>query len=256
MVKKLFALASVTALGGLVAAIGVTGCTSENDPVPSGPENDAGTPDAKTKDAGPKPDNDSGEPETETCYDSTSAGILKDSVLTENFPGGRCTDSERDAILSGCFGQGGSQAACTAAMDAAKDCGACILGGDSSTKTFDLPAFVPYGNNGKGLISIYACFAVALGKPECALDVTNPGFCTSSACESCAEDEADACETQAQDDACKQVQVPADCQAVFEVKQSDAVFSKCVASQTDSMANLKATIHQLCTVGVGGDGGT
>jgi hypothetical protein len=78
MVKKLFVLASVTALAGLVSAVGAAGCSS-SDPVPAG----GGATDAKTdtkvgKDTGPIP-GDETEPEPASC-------LSKDPIDATKFP--------------------------------------------------------------------------------------------------------------------------------------------------------------------------
>ena len=90
MVKKLFALASVTALAGLVSAVGAAGCT-ETVEVPR--TADAGTPDAKSKpDAAPGDDDDDDE-EPRCCARSRSRGCGQEGRRTT---AGACTAAERE----------------------------------------------------------------------------------------------------------------------------------------------------------------
>ncbi len=98
MVKKLFALASVSALAGLVSAAGVSGCTTET--VTQGGGGDAGTPDAK-KDAKPNiPGDDEEDP-----GDDLPACLKKDQVDPEGIAytkvgatKGACTEQEQKDI--------------------------------------------------------------------------------------------------------------------------------------------------------------
>ncbi|MBX3206137.1 MAG: hypothetical protein KF764_13790 [Labilithrix sp.] len=93
MVKKLFALASVTALAGLVSAVGAAGCSETV--VESNPT-DAGTPDAKAKaDVAPGDDDD----------DDDSTCLSTDPIDATQFPytkavksAGACTTAEAAAL--------------------------------------------------------------------------------------------------------------------------------------------------------------
>ena len=98
MVKKLFALASVSALAGLVSAAGVSGCTTET--VTQGGGGDAGTPDAKKDAKPPVGNNEDEEPE-----DDLPACLKKDQVDPEGIAytkvgatKGACTEQEQKDI--------------------------------------------------------------------------------------------------------------------------------------------------------------
>ena len=71
MVKKLFALASVSALAGLVSAVSAAGCSSETvqtqAPTDAGGATDAKKSDAKTT----TPGDDEEDVEPESCLDTT-----------------------------------------------------------------------------------------------------------------------------------------------------------------------------------------
>lgn len=249
MVKKLFALASVTALTGLIAAVGAAGCSSTTtvEEQPTGDDAGDGGKKKDTKDSStPDIDTDAGS-EPESCYDEGAAGTLTDKVTAE-FPGNRCTEAQIDAILSGCFGTGGSEAACKAATtDAAADCGECVLGPSASKATFDLPMFVPVGDDGSGLISVYACLAVKAGKPECALPLTNSIFCPATACSACEKAESDACEKEAEEGVCKDAisKVDQACVDALNALEDDGPeVAACTGSE--SLKTLKAVSVTLC----------
>jgi hypothetical protein len=77
MVKKLFVLASVTALSGFAAALSVSGCSSDDPPAGAAPPTpDAGIPDVRPKPPEPPPDGPDDVPQTcPTTTPVTSADI-------------------------------------------------------------------------------------------------------------------------------------------------------------------------------------
>ena len=99
MVKKLFALASVTALTGLIAAVAVAGCSSTNTVTDPGAETsvtDAKVEAAVKKDAEPEDSST-----TTTCPDMSKAFTAADIGLTWIAPGAPqsvCDQSNLDAL--------------------------------------------------------------------------------------------------------------------------------------------------------------
>ena len=99
MVKKLFVLASVTALTGLMAAVAVSGCSSTNtvtDPVAETGPADAKVEAAVKKDAEPEDSST-----TTTCPDMSKAVTVADIGLTWVAPGAPqsvCDQSNLDAL--------------------------------------------------------------------------------------------------------------------------------------------------------------
>jgi hypothetical protein len=102
MVRKLFALASVSALAGVVSVSGAAGC-SESAPQQGPSDSGAGAGDAKAKDSG-KPtipgEEEVNETEPESC-------MAKDPIDSSNFPytkarksPGACTEKEADDIAA------------------------------------------------------------------------------------------------------------------------------------------------------------
>ena len=253
MVKKLFALASVTALTGLVAASSLAGCSDSNDGDGGGGTPDSGAPDVK-KDSKTPVDPGDGDVEPESCYDSGSAAILSEKV-TANFPGNLCTPAEVDALLAGCFGDGASEAKCEAVQTNSTACYECVLGPIEAKDSFDIPVFLPVGSGGAGQISIYACIAVAIGMPECAIPLTNNSFCPANACATCEDSESKACQEEALQDACK-IDLPKDCVDAFNaLTDADPAIKMCTGA--DGLGSLKASANVLCGTGAKVvDGGT
>lgn len=248
MVKKILTLVSITALTGIVSAAGAVGCSSEDDPAT--PAADAGK-DAKTRaETGPTPDDDAGEPTG--CYAEDEASILSDKV-TAKFPGKKCSAQEVDDVVADCFGKEATEETCKAFQTDHASCIECVLGPAKAADTFDLPAFLSLEEG--GLISINACLAIALNKPECAIPLTNVTFCSVTACAACEEDaESDECSELAQAGICGQIEVSEACVAVGQTEDTAAI-AKCY-TEGDSLGSLKKTVNTLCNVGTGGgDGG-
>jgi hypothetical protein len=242
MFKKVFALASISAVAAVFA---VTGCSSSdnNDTTPADVDAgaDTGAKDSGRKDSAPE---DSG---PESCYDE-SAALAIPETWTANFPGGKCTDEQLTTLIADCF-EGQDTAKCTATQEAAPDCSTCVLG--SNEDAIDVPAFIST-SGGNGFISLYACISVAKGKPECAKPFTEYFFCTGTACGSCTPNSAEdtACSTEADQGICGQnITISDDCATMLQaVDKTDPAYTACVG--TDGLSSLKLTAKQLCVTGV------
>lgn len=225
MVKKFFALASITTLTGLVAVVGVTGCTTtevveETDKDKDKKDKDPGTKkDREPKDTDPTDDPD-GDDENECYFDEGTAGILKtEGGYSTEFAGGHCSQTEADALLSNCFGSAGDDTKCEAALKANADCTACVIGplADSDpNKTYDVPAFIS-GGGSYGLLNVYGCLAARGALPKsCVIPLVNPAYCSSSGCKSCtpqhSKAERDACSAEG-NEACSVLEddIPQEC---------------------------------------------
>ena len=193
MVKKLFALASVSALAGLVSAAGVSGCTTET--VTQNTDTDAGTGDAKK----PKPVVEAGEdpdpePELPAC-------LKKDAVDPEGIAytkvgatKGACTEQEQkdikkfldDAIAAQKLDFKQSEWSATVGDSCAK----CVFT-ESDADSWGIiiqkdDQFVTY-NRG-------ACVEAQSGKESCGRAYHRFQACVLVACGSCkTQDEFDAC---------------------------------------------------------------
>ena len=97
MVKKLFALASVTALAGLVSAVGAAGCSEtvvESGASDAGASDAAKKSDAKT----PNPGDDEEEPDPVSCLNTDPIDATKFPYTKALRAAGSCTDAEHKAL--------------------------------------------------------------------------------------------------------------------------------------------------------------
>jgi hypothetical protein len=128
-IRKLFALASVTALGGFVATTGVTGCSSTDKVTPSGDAGPGGGAHVKKTDAQkPPPADDGGRDDSPTC----KADIQFTPDATKP-PAPRqesaCTAAAIDALADACIADATSKECKDARAEAAnKTCAECIFG--------------------------------------------------------------------------------------------------------------------------------
>lgn len=196
MVKKLFALASVTALVGLVSAVGAAGCSSD-DTVVTTTTPDAATPDSSKKETGtPQPVGDS-EPEPTTCMSTDPIDVTDATKFPYKKAGveiGACTKEEA-AALSKYFkdnASGDIKVSEWAATVSAK-CGACVFSdGSGETWTPILTKDDALENVNEG-----GCFEVVSGKEACGKAYQAASDCIIDACIT-------KCKTQDEFDACRQ----------------------------------------------------
>ena len=177
MVKKLFALASVTGLSGLVVSIAVAGCSStttvvDNSATDSGPS---------ATDAGPKKD---ATPPSGDDDDTTEAGATtcpsSDPVDAADLPwapptktqNGACTQSQLDEFNK--FLTDNPTTTNAQFIDHIKKstpttCGACVVT-DASAATWGP---LPTSNGDLVTINIGSCFALVSGKEACGKAIQN-----------------------------------------------------------------------------------
>ncbi|HVJ93141.1 MAG TPA: hypothetical protein VM580_25245 [Labilithrix sp.] len=200
MVKKLFALASVTALTGLVSMATVAGCSSTTTEETT---LDAGA-DAKTqKDSAPIGDDE--EPTEQLCYkeDPFDASVFK--YQPPRLQQGACGDSVLD-VISG-YVSGNENATFTGLRDAIKnsadaggqDCADCVFANDGDT-------WAPLVLEGNKVVAVNtgACVGLVSGKEACGRAFFQWDICLGEVCAECADQsEARSCYSAVQDTACK-----------------------------------------------------
>lgn len=247
--KKFFAFAGLTVLSGAFAASAMAGCSSSDD-------GNGGTDDTTGDASGDervRPDNDAGPP---SCIDETVASQLGGGTsFTSNFAGGYCTDAQVDAIVDNCFGSGGEEGACTAALEV-KTCGDCMFGGGTGSSHTDYPVFAVLNDQGQGLITgIYACLGLEINRLDCVKPALDQVLCQALACQECAEGaEADACETAAFSAGCENIPVPDGCKEAFD-GITDAQTAKCIVA-SDGVGTIKLSGKRVCVAGTGTGGTT
>lgn len=189
MVKKLFALASVTALTGLMVSVAGAGCSSTT--VDPGPATDAATNPETSKKAPTEAsvgDNEEPAPSTE-CKGVTE-------VDTSNFPWkspaktvGACTSKDLDGLVT--YLKANKEAKYADWKTAIKDptCVSCVFGKDTDA------AWKPLAENEKGQLSVLnvgGCIAIASGNDKCGQAYQAWFDCGFEACNDCPADDSDA----------------------------------------------------------------
>ena len=237
MVKKLFALASVTALTGLMAAVAASGCSSST-PEPATPITEAG-PDVK-----PKPDVDSSDPDepdvVSTCPTTTPV-TAADIGLTWVAPGAPqsvCGQSDLDALKK-VFADGKGSAKYTDIEKAlGTTCGPCVFTAKAGARW---GMIIKDGANIIADNSLGACFG-ALSTAECGKARFEIDSCLDIACPQtdCGTDTS-ACNTKALKGACKSFVAP----YTTACPDEDTLIKNC--------ANFVRIIEVTC--GGGADGG-
>lgn len=227
MVKKLFALASVTALAGLVSAVGVAGC-SETVVEPAATP-DAGTDSGKPKtDSGPVTgDDDDDDVDPPSC-------ATKDPIDATKFPykkaeqtAGACTAAELKKLTDWFAAkvdaneQNISVAEWKAEASAA--CGECIFSAEGDATWGPLVV----KDDKLDFVNQGGCIEIASGKESCGRAYQQVNVCMLEAC-------LEKCTTQAEFDACRQ-----DSETILGGPCKDAL----AALQTECGSSLQAYMN-------------
>lgn len=205
MVKKIFALASVTALTGLMAAVAASGCSSST-VVDTTPTADA-TPDVKTtpKDSSVEEEDSSTGPGTCPTTDPITAADIGLTWIAPGAPQNVCNQADLDALKK-VFADGKGSAKYTdieAALGAT--CGPCVFTPKTGARW---GMIVKEGANPIADNSLGACFG-ALSTAECGKARFEIDSCLDIACPQtdCGTD-TQACNTKALKGACKSFVAP------------------------------------------------
>ncbi len=241
MVKKLFALASVTALAGLVSAVGVAGCSETVVENPATP--DSGTDAGKTKgDSGPITGDDDDDTEEPLCYDEKPVeGLSEVKYNTAKVVPGACKASVEQTIKTFIDNnQSGTWDDLKAEITAKEGatCSSCVFSKDSDAKW----APIVQADSGGASINIGGCVEMASGKEACGRAVYVWNLCLTVVCDKC--EEGSTCGQDAQATACKEA--------------TDAVTAECgnnINSYLKACGNLFGAIKAQCVADGGGDGG-
>lgn len=206
--KKLFALASVSALGGLVSVVSASGCSSTE--VVS-VQNEAGAGDGAKTDA-KKPIIETEEPAEVDCKDVKAYTPATFKPAADQV-GTACSDAVIAALADACplNKDPNTEATCTAAraLAANKTCADCIYGAKTDTK--DKPITLTPGEKPGFQLNQHICFDHFTGVAGCGSEfiivancfdnycdlVENGGKCTSDA-------EVSSCVKKVRDQECKQ----------------------------------------------------
>lgn len=243
MFKKVFALASVTALTGLVASVAASGCSSTTSVSgdEAGTVTEAGTDARKPVEAGPEEEAGPSTCPTTDPIDATTAPWNPPQALP-----GSCTEKMITDLVAFVDANKSTPYADLKKQITDPTCAACLFVKDGPK----WGAFVEKADGSFLRNNFGGCVAVTSGKEACGKAFSQFDDCLSVACQDCADDAATTkCNTAAGKGACK------DAAAAFVTECGDAT----AVSACDDLAKtytFEAASRALC-VGIGdaGDGG-
>lgn len=247
MVKKFFAFAGLTVLTGVFAASAMAGCSSSDSSSNNTPNGNGDASDADR--VRPEPDGDA---DVTSCYDFSAAlGTKFTKIPSKNV----CTAAKLDEFMSSCLSSTGTADTCKAFADANADCTACILGSKDAT---EYPVLL--STEQSTYVTIYACMAGQLDKPECVPVIQESMFCAQTACSTCGDTDRTKCINEALSDeaGCGQIATQECFDAFNAAYKDDAAFdaSPCVKGAQDFEGITKAIAEVYCVNGTGGGGTT
>ncbi len=152
-----------------------------------------------------------------SCYIERDALGLRGTVPSNG--ANKCSGRQIVDFKSTCIA--GTAAQCNAYISVNKDCARCMLGalkGDIP-EALPHPALLPIGAT---IVTpnVVGCASLVLGRPDCAMNLTQYVVCTESACSSCETEKAAAeCQKSATAAICKPM-VDADCAAALDAGQA------------------------------------
>lgn len=241
MFKKVFALASVTALTGLVASMAAAGCSStsalpataeEAGPAEAGPK--------KVTEAGPEEEAGPATCPTTETIDATTAPWKSPQALP-----GSCTEKQIADLVAFVDGNKSTEYVDLKKQITDPTCAACLFVKDGAK----WGVFVEKTDGTFLRNNFGGCVAVTSGKDSCGKAFSQLDDCTSQACEDCADETTfTKCTSTAAKGACK---TAAD-SYVTECGSNDAV-SAC--DDLTKTYTFEAAARALC-VGLDTDGGT
>lgn len=183
MLNKIFALASVSALTGLVSAVAAAGCSENNESPKAGPQDAASSP-KQTQDGGAKEVGDDGAtrpPEDDSCMEKKSIDATKFPYAKARQQPNACTTKELDE-LSGYFTDRARQQQDIAISDWAKvvsdGCAKCVFSDGTGAD------WTPILTKGDKLDNVNrgGCIEIASGKQACGQAYQRVAECRLAAC--------------------------------------------------------------------------
>ncbi len=185
MVKKIFALASVTTLTGLVSTVALMGCSTKNeDPIKAGPTADAQTPPKVTPDGGGSEADPTRKPDTDApkgCMETKAIDATKFPYLKAKKQANACTTKELDALSSYFTDQAKKQEDITIAdwtKTVSDGCAKCVFSDGAGAE------WTPILTKGDKLEDVNrgGCIEIASGKESCGRAYQQVAACRLAAC--------------------------------------------------------------------------
>jgi hypothetical protein len=242
MVKKLFALASVSALAGLVSAVSAAGCTTTE--TQTTPGEDSGTADAKKDSKNVTPEDDAGEEPSDLCYKEDQVDTSKPAEGYKNprVQPGACEPGVTK-VIEDLFDANPSGVKFTDIKDALADdpgCAECAFGKEADAEWAPLVE----ATSGQGFIQNGGgCVAVVSKNEDCGKAYFEWDLCLNFACTDCEGSDQQSCVSAVQSSACKD--------------QTDALGTACGKDVNNYLkaCNFTGWIKAQCVDGTVADGG-
>lgn len=257
MLKKLFAVASVTALGGLVSIVSAAGCSSTPEVVTQSDHTqaaeDAGNKRPPQKEAGAKPSEEPAEPEG--CKDAKATFNPPQTKPTAARSSTACTESAIRALADACLANPGAKACTDARASLAnKKCAECVFTETATEDTWRVFIIDPPSFNQRG------CMDLVTGVKDCGRDLAElifiPDGCLHAYCGACsAGAEMDDCHQEVLSGECKDHLITPECASAWQ-KNSGKLNKTCFGDPTisDPAAQQKDLFLKMAKVACMGDG--
>lgn len=252
MLKKWFAVASVTALGSLVAVASATGCSSTSDVVTQSDqtqaEQDAGSKrPPPQREAGVTQPEDPSEPKG--CKDEKATFTPVTTKPTAAKSSTACTDNAINALADACLSDPGAKACADARKSLAnKKCAECIFTESATEAEWKVFIIDPPSFNQRG------CMDHVTGVKDCGRDLADlifiPDGCLHAYCGTCsAGAEMDDCQEEVLKGECKEHLISTDCANAWK-KNSSKLTKTCFgdATITDPAAQQKDLFVKMAKV--------
>lgn len=213
------ALASVTALGSLVAVAGVVGCSSTSEVVsqtdPTQSAEDAGKPRPPRRDAGVVPPEEEAEPET--CKDAKATFTPKEAKPTAEGSSSACTEKTIQVLADACLADPGAKACADARqLFTNKTCAECIFTESASEPEWKVFIMDPPTFNQRG------CIDHVTGVKDCGRELGNlvfiPDGCLEAYCGQCSSSEQEDCFQDVLQNECKEHLLSQACATALQSK--------------------------------------
>ncbi len=179
-------------------------------------------------------------PTPPTCY---SPGDVEPIVgVPPALSQGVCTPAALVALADACLDGAGS---CPATIAADRVCAACALGpyAGRSGPSAPIGAIVPAGGDAVAAAT-YACAALVIGRPECAVPAQRAVTCVTTACATCAPSELSTCAPKAEASVCSSAFVVArSCLEAIDTRRGEWL-GRCTGRTTRD--GFLAVARELC----------
>lgn len=238
--RKLFALASVSALGGLVVTTAAAGCSSSD--VVSDPRANLPADAAQKPPKPPPPEEDAAEPET--CKAKT-AFTAEDTKPPAAQSGTACSEDVIDTLSDACAEDPIGDGCKTAReLEANQTCAECIFGAkdDAEWKVINMmPGETPSARyNQEG------CVEHVTGVPGCGTSYLRILDCFNNYCAQCPEDEVQGCLQDAADAECLEHRI-SDQKCANAIQGKDEQLNACFPSGSDA-SGIKALFVNMAKI--------